>query len=84
MIILKMGVTSVQNWGAATSQISYGLVLFILLAGHSFNIYSIDHWWKNRQTSKEPSSSQQTTNQFRLLFRKFRKKHPIKQRSYLR
>ena len=84
MIILKMGVTSVQNWAAATSQISYGLVLFILLAGHNFNIYSIDHWWKNRQTSTESSSSHQTTNQLRLLFRKFTKKHPRKQRSYLR
>ena len=49
MIILKLGVTSIQNWGAATSMLSYGIVLFILLAGNSFNIYSLDHWRKKRQ-----------------------------------
>lgn len=50
MIILKLGVTSVQNWGAATSMLSYGIVLFILLAGTSFNIYSLDRWLKNKRT----------------------------------
>ncbi|QMS88608.1 DoxX family protein [Nostoc edaphicum CCNP1411] len=49
MIILKLGVTSIQNWGAATSMLSYGIVLFILLAGSSFNIYSLDHWRKKKQ-----------------------------------
>ena len=48
MVMLMMGVTSVQNWDAATSQLIYGLILFILLAGSSFNIYSIDGWRKNR------------------------------------
>lgn len=50
MIILKLGVTSVQNWGAAQSMLVYSIVLFILLAGASFNHYSIDHWMKSRQT----------------------------------
>lgn len=43
MIMLMLGVTSVQNWAAAGSMLSYGIVLFILLAGSSFNIYSLDH-----------------------------------------
>lgn len=50
MIILKLGVTSIQNWGAAQTMLIYGIVLFILLAGHSFNIFSLDHWLKNRRT----------------------------------
>lgn len=57
MIILKLGVTSVQNWDAATSMLSYGLVLFILLAGAGFNLYSIDHWRQRQQpnaTEKPP------------------------------
>ncbi|GAX36684.1 DoxX family protein [Nodularia sp. NIES-3585] len=85
MIILKMGVTSVQNWGAATSMLSYALVLFILLAGHSFNIYSIDHWRKKKQTSIDSGiSNQQSTNNFSLFFTKLLKKRRRQHRSYLR
>lgn len=51
MIILKLGVTSIQNWGAATSMISYGLVLFILLAGAGFNTYSLDQWLSRNRKS---------------------------------
>ena len=50
MIILMMGVTSVQNWNAAGSMLSYGIVLFILLALSSFNIYSLDFWMRKRRT----------------------------------
>ncbi|MEP0856208.1 DoxX family protein [Trichocoleus sp. DQ-U1] len=50
MIVLMMGVTSIQNWGAAQTMLIYGIVLFILLAGSSFNIYSIDRWLGNRRT----------------------------------
>ena len=84
MIILKLGVTSVQNWGAATSMLSYALVLFILLAGHSFNIYSIDHWRKKQKTSANSASNPQSTNNFSLLFSKFGKKRRRQNRSYLR
>lgn len=85
MIILKLGVTSVQNWGAATSMLSYALVLFILLAGHSFNIYSIDHWRKKKQTSVDSAiSNQQSTNNFSLFFTKLFKKRRRQHRSYLR
>lgn len=49
MVMLMMGVTSVQNWQTATAQVTYGLALFILLAGSGFDIYSIDSWRKNRR-----------------------------------
>jgi thiosulfate dehydrogenase [quinone] large subunit len=49
MIILKLGVTSVENWGAAQSMLIYGIVLFILLAGSSFNIFSLDYWMQSRR-----------------------------------
>ncbi|AHJ28411.1 DoxX family protein [Nodularia spumigena CS-584] len=85
MIILKMGVTSIQNWGAATSMLSYALVLFILLAGNSFNIYSLDHWRKNKQTSANSAKpNQQNTNSFTLFFHKLGKKRRRQNRSYLR
>ncbi|MBE9053860.1 DoxX family protein [Nostocales cyanobacterium LEGE 11386] len=82
MIILKMGVTSVQNWAAATSMLSYAIVLFILLAGHGFNIYSLDHWRKRKQTSADSSMpNQQSQNNF---FAKFdRKKRRLQHRPYL-
>lgn len=51
MVMLMLGVTSVQNWETATAQLIYGLVLFVLLASSGYNIYSIDGWKKNRQTS---------------------------------
>ncbi|MBE9199476.1 MULTISPECIES: DoxX family protein [unclassified Nodularia (in: cyanobacteria)] len=85
MIILKMGVTSVQNWGAATSMLTYALVLFILLAGHSFNIYSLDHWRNNKQTTIDSATSKpQSPNNFSLFFSKFTKKRRRQHRSYLR
>jgi thiosulfate dehydrogenase (quinone) large subunit len=49
MVMLMMGVTSVQNWQAAGSQLVYGIVLFILLATCQYNLFSIDRWWRNRQ-----------------------------------
>lgn len=56
MIILMMGVTSIQNWGAAQTMLVYGLVLFILLAGSGFNIFSVDYLMqqRTRATSEEP------------------------------
>ncbi|WP_414541423.1 DoxX family protein [Nostoc sp. CCY0012] len=79
MIILKLGVTSVQNWGAATSMISYALVLFILLAASSFNIYSIDHWRKNKQPSVESATPYEPNrnNFFAFKFGKKRRRHRL-------
>ena len=42
MVMLMMGVTSVQDWDAASGQLIYGIVLFILLAGVRFNILCVD------------------------------------------
>ena len=43
MIVLMYGVTLIQNWDAASSQLIYCLVLFILIAGNSFNVFSLDN-----------------------------------------
>ncbi|MGF1478489.1 MAG: DoxX family membrane protein [Cyanophyceae cyanobacterium] len=49
MIVLMYGVTLLQNWDAASSQLIYCLVLFILLAGNSFNTFSIDSLFHRRK-----------------------------------
>ncbi|WP_392530972.1 DoxX family protein [Nostoc sp. C117] len=59
MIVLKLGVTSVQNWSAATSMLFYGIVLFILLAANSFNIYSLDRWRKKRQNLADSAADRE-------------------------
>lgn len=46
MVILMLGVTSVQDWQTAGGQLVYGLILFVLLACSSFNTVSVDHWLK--------------------------------------
>lgn len=43
MIVLMSGVTLLQNWDAATSQLIYCLVFFVLLALNSLNTVSVDH-----------------------------------------
>ncbi len=52
MVMLMMGVTSIQNWQAAGSQLVYGIVLFILLATCQYNIFSFDSWWRKRNKDK--------------------------------
>ncbi|HHP7244635.1 MAG TPA: DoxX family protein [Elainellaceae cyanobacterium] len=42
MIVLMYGVTLLQNWDSASSQLIYCLVLFLLIAGNSFNTISLD------------------------------------------
>lgn len=42
MIVLMSGVTLLQQWDTATSQLVYCLIFFILLAGNSFNTVSLD------------------------------------------
>ncbi|ACK70807.1 DoxX family protein [Gloeothece citriformis PCC 7424] len=48
MAILMYGVTLLQNWDTATSQLVYCLVFFILVAGNGFNILSVD-WFIQRR-----------------------------------
>ncbi|NJK34491.1 MAG: DoxX family protein [Oscillatoriales cyanobacterium SM2_2_1] len=43
MVILMYGVTLLQDWGTAASQLVYDLILFVLLAGLGYNIYSVDY-----------------------------------------
>jgi thiosulfate dehydrogenase [quinone] large subunit len=73
MIILMMGVTSIQNWNAATAQLTYGIVLFILLAGNGFNIYSIDNWLNSR---KDPANQRERgmVNFFMLAMKRLQRK----------
>ncbi len=49
MAILMYGITIIQNWGGASSQLIYNIVLFILLAGVSFNQISLDVWLKKKR-----------------------------------
>ncbi|MEM6425931.1 MAG: DoxX family protein [Cyanobacteria bacterium P01_D01_bin.128] len=49
MLILMYGVTIVQNWGAASSQLIYDIVLVALLAGISFNQVSLDRQIFNKR-----------------------------------
>ena len=49
MVILMYGVTIVQNWNAASSQLIYTIVLFILLAGLGYNQFSLDTILGNRK-----------------------------------
>ncbi|MEA5509593.1 DoxX family protein [Crocosphaera sp. UHCC 0190] len=49
MIILMYGITMIQNWNGASSQLIYNIALFILLAGVNFNRISVDICLKNRR-----------------------------------
>lgn len=52
MIVLMYGVTIIQNWDAASSQLIYNIVLFILLAGVSFDRVSVDGWLRHKRERK--------------------------------
>lgn len=60
MIVLMYGVTLLQNWDTATSQLIYCLVFFILIAGNSFNDVSIDAWWQRRKTRSQHLDTSET------------------------
>ena len=49
MAVLMYGITIIQNWDGASSQLIYNVVLFILLAGLSFNRISVDGWLKRKR-----------------------------------
>ena len=50
MAILMYGVTIVQNWDVASSQLIYNIVLFILLAGVGYNRLALDNvFFKGKQ-----------------------------------
>lgn len=49
MAMLMYGVTVVQNWDAATSQLIYDVILFILLAGVGYNRISLDQVFRKKR-----------------------------------
>jgi thiosulfate dehydrogenase [quinone] large subunit len=53
MFVLMYGVTLLQNWDAATSQLIYDALLCTLLAGLTFNDFSVDRWRQGR-AAQEP------------------------------
>ncbi|MEL6461046.1 MAG: DoxX family protein, partial [Cyanobacteria bacterium J06621_15] len=50
MMTLMFGVCLLQKWDVAGSQLIYNIVLFILLAGCSFNLISVDNWLSRRKS----------------------------------
>ncbi len=42
MVLLMSGVTLLQEWDTASSQLIYCLVYFVLLAGNNLNAFSVD------------------------------------------
>ncbi|MGQ9866610.1 MAG: DoxX family protein [Pseudanabaenaceae cyanobacterium] len=68
MVVLMYGVTLLQDWNAASSQLIYDLMLFVLLAGLGYNRWAIDRWLQARQTQRDlspepplPSNSRRRT-----------------------
>lgn len=49
MMTLMFGVCLLQKWNIASSQLIYNIILFILLAGCSFNLISVDNWLSRRK-----------------------------------
>lgn len=62
MAILMYGVTIVQNWDSASSQLMYNLVLFILLAGVGYNRWALDHVFFKRDRPSAKSTDHQPTS----------------------
>jgi thiosulfate dehydrogenase [quinone] large subunit len=50
MATLMYGVTIVQNWDAASTQLIYCLVLFVLLVGVGYNRLALDNRFFGRQS----------------------------------
>lgn len=50
MAVLMYGITIIQSWDGAGSQLIYNIVLFILLAGVNFNRISVDAWLKRKRS----------------------------------
>ena len=53
MIVLMYGITLLQEWDTATSQLIYCLIYFLLIAGSSFNTVSLDHLLERRRRLKD-------------------------------
>lgn len=60
MLILHMGVTLLQDWKTASSQLIYCIIFFLLLAGAGFNTFSIDQWLARKRL--EPNASDKASS----------------------
>ncbi len=72
MAILMYGVTIVQNWDAASSQLIYNLVLFILLAGAGYNRFALDDAFFNREGSQAERPRQTESAKIPTRFKRLR------------
>ena len=52
MVMLTYGVTLIQNWDAASSQLIYALVFTLLIVGRCFNDFSLDRVIERRKNAK--------------------------------
>ena len=58
MAVLMYGITIIQNWDGASSQLIYNIALFILLAGVGFDRISVDAWLRLKRTQKTKTKQQ--------------------------
>lgn len=72
MAILMYGVTIVQNWDAASSQLVYNLVLFVLLAGASYNRLALDNVFFKRGSLQKAAGSQSDADKSLTRFKRLR------------
>lgn len=88
MAILMYGVTIVQNWDAATSQLVYTIVLFILLAGAGYNRFALDSVFFSGDRAQAAASTESRPAKgvlrIQLLTRlgRFHVRRPIRQSKY--
>ncbi|NER82883.1 MAG: DoxX family protein [Leptolyngbya sp. SIO1D8] len=80
MAILMYGVTIVQNWDTASSQLIYNIVLFILLAGVGYNRFALDNVFFRGDRTQESSPSEDRPAQEVMRFGYWRRPH--RQRKY--
>lgn len=82
MAILMYGVTIVQNWDTASSQLIYNLVLFILLAGLGYNRFALDNVFFSDDRTQASNASEERPVQEVKGFRRFRLGQQNRQRKY--
>ena len=75
MAILMYGVTIVQNWDAASSQLIYNVVLFILLAGASYNRFALDNVFFGRSPRQDTSDTKADSGKSLTRFKRLRLRH---------
>lgn len=79
MLVLMYGVTLLQQWDTATSQLIYDFILFVLLAGLGYNTFSVDYLlWGKRNSKKSAERSAEGVVRFvSHIWRKRRRRKNI-------